>query len=349
MGLTVFSIDYQSAHFQLLEKLTANKDDQTFYLTSLMNGIFFTEMVIISTCNRVEWVFLSPEPTKALSVLMDCIKTKTNISTSIIQNVGTVYNNDEALSHLFELTAGLKSMVLGENEILAQIKESHSFCLEFGTTGPRLNKIFQSMIAAGKQVRATTNISKGAHSISSIAIEAIKHSHQNFLNEPILLIGAGVMVKRAIAKLTSLGHKNISISNRTMSRVEHLSEVFDHLSVIPYASIRKRLQEFSTIYVAISSKSMIINCNDLIHLSGPMVIVDLGMPRNVDPECSKLAHIKLFSIPQLEEVSNATLSKRSADIPAVLLIIQDAISDIKRWEMYRNQSSEQWVDSIQFG
>ena len=78
-----------------------------------------------------------------------------------------------------------------------------------------------------------------------------------------MLIGAGVMVKRAIAKLTSLGHKNISISNRTMSRVEHLSEVFDHLSVIPYASIRKRLQDFSTIYVAISSKSMIINCNDL--------------------------------------------------------------------------------------
>ena len=191
---------------------------------------FFTEMVIISTCNRVEWVFLSPEPTKALSVLMDCIKTKTNISRSIIQNVGTVYNDDEALAHLFELTAGLKSMVLGENEILAQIKESHSFCLEFGTTGPKLNKIFQSMIATGKQVRATTNISKGAHSISSIAIEAIKHSHQNFLNEPILLIGAGVMVKRAIAKLTSLGHKNISISNRTMSRVEHLSEVFDHLS-----------------------------------------------------------------------------------------------------------------------
>ena len=97
MALTVFSIDYQSAHFQLLEKLTANKDDQTFYLTNLMNGIFFTEMVIISTCNRVEWVFLSPEPTKALSVLMDCIKTKTNISRSIIQNVGTVYNDDEAL------------------------------------------------------------------------------------------------------------------------------------------------------------------------------------------------------------------------------------------------------------
>ena len=84
------------------------------------------------------------------------------------------------------------------------------------------------------------------------------------------------------------------------------------------------------------------------HLSGSMVIVDLGMPRNVDPECSMPAHIKLIS-PQLEEVSNATLSKRSADIPAVLLIIQDAISDIKRWEMYRNQSSEQWVDNIQFG
>ncbi|MBL6722796.1 MAG: glutamyl-tRNA reductase [Candidatus Margulisbacteria bacterium] len=348
MVLAVFSIHYQSADIRLLEKVSANKDDMTFYLNGLLGELFFNEMTIISTCNRTEWVFVTPDPKKAVDMLVRTIKTKTHISCSVLHKIGELHIGPDALTHLFELASGLKSMVLGENEILSQIKFGHSFCMEFGATGALLNKIFQSIIATGKLVRSSTNISKGAHSVSSIAIDAIHQKNPNFLNEPILLIGAGSMVQRALAKLASMGHKYVFVSNRTMSRVEHLAHAFDHVTVMPYASIKKRLHEFSTIYIAISSKSLMINRQDIQHLRQEIVLVDLGIPRNIDPECGRLDHATLISIPELESVSNATLSARADDIPNVRVIIQDAIADIKRWEDYRQQPVKSWKITAQY-
>ena len=163
MNLTILSISYENAPIECLEKVTSNKDEVTHYLNTLMGGPFFNEMVVISTCNRAEWVFTSPEPIKARSVLIDCIQSKSNISATILDNMSVTYQGNSALIHLFELAAGLKSMVLGENEILSQIKSSYSFCMEFGSTSGTLNKVFQMVIATGKDIRSKTNMSKGEH------------------------------------------------------------------------------------------------------------------------------------------------------------------------------------------
>jgi glutamyl-tRNA reductase len=347
MNLTVFSISYESASIDCLEKVSANKDEVTHYLNTLMGGVFFNELVVISTCNRTEWVFISVDSKKATSVLIDCIKLKTNISTSILNKISVTYEDDAALIHLFELAAGLKSMVLGESEILSQIKMSHSFCMEFGSTSALLNKLFQMVVALGKEVRTKTKISAGAHSISSIAIEAVKED-PDFLNSPILLIGAGVMIHRAIAKLTAMGHKSMAVTNRTMSRAEQLTDSFGQIEVIPYASIRKQLHRFSLIYVAISSKNYVIRTDDLRHLKGKKTVIDLGIPRNIEPSCSDLSHVKLISIAELESVSKRTMSQRLAEIPVVKQMIQVDMDEFRRWEAYRNQSVDQWIRTRQF-
>ncbi len=343
MRLTVVSINFSKTPIEILEKCSCNQDDITTYLSSTVNTLFFEEMVIISTCNRTEWAFISPDPNKAIDMLFKRIKEKTNISPTILKKHATIYQNTAAITHLFELSCGLKSMVLGENEILSQLKENYRMCMEFGATNAYLNKLFQLLIATGKEVRSVTNISKGAHSISSIAIEAIKTIDTNFLSKPMLLIGAGVMIHRALAKLAAMGHENLWISNRTMSKAENLATIYPNLTVIPYASITKRLQEFKTIYVGIHSSEYILSKQHFQHLD-KKTIVDVSVPRCVDPECESLNNIKFISVDKLETIANETIKNRKLVVPHVHACIRVALSELNVWLSYRDESLE-WVNN----
>ncbi len=348
MKLSAISINYTNAPIEILEKCACNKDTITSYLSELISTIFFDEMVIISTCNRTEWVFVAPDPEKAMNMLFNQIKKTTHISESILRKHAEIYHDLDAMSHLFQVVSGLKSMVLGENEILSQVKESYAVCMEFGATAAYLNKFFQLLIATGKEVRTVTNISKGAHSISSIAIEALKDVSPNFMDSPMLLVGAGVMIQRALAKLASIGHQQLWITNRTMSKAESLAELYPNLSVIPYASMKRELDRFNTIYLGVHSTQYILTENDCKHLSKNKVIVDVSLPRCVDPKCESLGIGRCITVDKLESVANETIKTRETVIPHVQACIRVAISELNDWLKYREESFE-WVNKRAFG
>lgn len=348
MNITVISINYLNAPIEILEACSCNKDDITAYLSETIGTMFFDEMVIVSTCNRTEWVFISPEPNKATDILITKIKERANVSESIIREHSSIYQQLDAMSHLLQVVCGLKSMVLGENEILTQVKDNYSICREFGATSAYLNKFFQLMISTGKEVRSVTNISRGAHSISSIAIEAIKKIDPDFLTQPMLLIGAGVMIQRALAKLTAMGHQDIWIANRTMSKAESLKSIYENLSVMPYASIKRELDRFKTIYVGIHSKQYLFNESDFKHLSGNKIVVDVSLPRCVDPVCDSMQQISFISVDKLESIANQTIQNRQSVIPHVQACIRVAISELNDWLAYRDETFE-WVNKRAFG
>jgi len=175
-----FGVDFKTAPIEILEACSCKKDDITYYLSNLVTSIFFDEMVIISTCNRTEWVFTCTEKNKAMDMLLQIIVKKTNISASILKKYIIIRDNEELIDHLMKTASGLNSMVIGENEILAQIKENYAFCMEFGATSAILNKLFQLVISTGKEVRSVTKIASGAQSISSIAIEAIRNYESQY-------------------------------------------------------------------------------------------------------------------------------------------------------------------------
>ena len=344
MNITVVSMNYTNTPIEILEKCSCSKDDLTYYLSATMGTLFFDEMVILSTCNRTEWVFISADSKKSVDLLLTKIKEKTNISNKIIlKRHATVLHGFDAIMHLFQVVCGLKSMVLGENEILTQVKDNYAMCMEFGATSAYLNKLFQLLIATGKEARTVTNISKGAHSISSIAIEAIKDIQDDFLHRPILLIGAGVMIQRALVKLAAMGHQNLCIANRTMSKAENLAELYPNTRVIPFASIKRELMNVDIIYAGIYSSSFIINANDLMHLTDPKIVVDVSLPRSVDPTINQLDHVQFISVDKLEAVANQTIERREAVIPHVESIIRVALSDFNDWLTYRNESID-WVN-----
>lgn len=344
MNLTVVSMNYTIAPIEILEKCACNKDGITYYLSATMGTIFFDEMVIVSTCNRTEWVFISPDSKKSLDFLFEKIKEKSYVSRSILEQHTEVLHGVDAMVHLFQVVCGLKSMVVGEHEILAQIKDHYAACMEFGATSAYLNKLFQLLIATGKDVRTVTNISKGAHSISSIAIEAIKDIQNNFLNRPILLIGAGVMIQRALVKLVAMGHQQLCLANRTMSKAERLAALYPNTRVIPFASIKRELMNVDIIYAGIYSSSYVITANDVKHLTDQKIVVDVSLPRSVDPAIDQFENIQFISVDKLEAVANQTIEQREAVIPHVASIIRVALSDFNDWLTYRDESID-WVNA----
>lgn len=343
MNITVVSMNYTNAPIEILEKCSCNKDDLTYYLSATMGTIFFDEMVIVSTCNRTEWVFISADSTKSVDLLLTKIKEKTHVSKTILERHATVLHGFDAMAHLFQVVCGLKSMVLGENEILTQVKDNYAMCMEFGATSAYLNKLFQLLIATGKEVRTVTNISKGAHSISSIAIEAIKDIQDDFLHRPILLIGAGVMIQRALVKLATMGHQDLCIANRTMSKAEKLAELYPNISVIPFASIRKELFRYDIVYAGIHSSSFVLSLDDFKHLNGHKIVVDVSLPRSIDSQIERLDNTTFISVDKLEAVANQTIERREAVIPHVQAIIRVALSDFNDWLTYRDESID-WVN-----
>ncbi|MGC6367747.1 MAG: glutamyl-tRNA reductase [Candidatus Marinamargulisbacteria bacterium] len=342
MNVTVVSFNFTNTPIDLLERLSCNKDDITAYLSTTIGTMFFKEFVIVSTCNRTEFIFISPDSEKAISVLYNQIKEKTNIAESILYRHGHIYKEMDGIWHLFKVVCGLKSMVLGENEILTQIKQNYGTCMEFGATGPYLNKFFQLLIATGKEVRSVTQISKGAHSISSIAIEAIKGIDPQFCEKPMLLIGAGVMIQRALAKLNAIGHQQICIANRTRSKAEALADIYDNVSVIPYASIKQNIHKFHTIYVGIYSQTKFFSSVDFIHNPTTKILVDVGLPRTIDASCEDVEHLNVITVDALESVANQTIQQRTAVIPHVESCIRVAISELNDWLSYRDESIE-WI------
>ena len=342
MDITVISFNFTNTPIDLLEKCAANKDDITYYLSNTIGTIFFKEFVLVSTCNRTEFVFISPDRDKAIDYLFGLIKDKTNVASSILSNHASIYKNLDAIWHLFQVVSGLKSMVLGENEILTQIKQHYAMCMEFGATGAYLNKFFQLLIATGKEVRTVTQISKGAHSISSIAIEAIKGIDPDFHQKPMLLIGAGIMIQRALAKLNAIGHQNICIANRTKSKADALADIYDNVSVIPYASIKQELSKFHTVYVGIYSQTKFFSKNDFIHNPSTQILVDVGLPRTVDESCETVSHLNVVTVDALESVANQTIKQRKSVIPHVESCIRVAISEFNDWLSYREESID-WV------
>ncbi len=350
MPINLISFNYKHVPMEELEQLCCDKDGQTHYLSKLVPSIFFEEMVIVSTCNRIEWTFVCKNSEKAIDVLLNEIAEYSGLKKRRLKSMMTVVSGTEpVLRHLFELVSGLKSMVLGENEILGQIKDQYSFCYEFGATKSLLNKSFQMVIALGKDVRSKTGISKGAHSISSIAIEAIRRDFGTFLNYPLLFVGAGVMIQRALAKLTAMGHQQLWVSNRTMSKAEALAHNYEHLNVIPYADIYKELHRFATIYVAIHSHEFLFQPGHFEHLDDHKCVVDLGVPRNVDPMCARLLNVSIISIGQLDHIATSTIDGRRNEIQSVEVLIDETLSEFKRWQSFRQSEEDGWSASHLFG
>ena len=331
MNLGYLGCSYEHFAVKDLEKLHVAKN----YLKSLYNlaspnnnikGLF-----ILMTCNRVEIYFEYLAFEKAASDLKKLLASTQQLTVNILNSMFNQKKEQQALIHLFEVSCGMKSMVFGENEILGQIKQAYTETKEYQATSPLINKVLQSAIATGKRCRHETKISQGSYSISSISIEAMREKCLDYFGKKILILGTGIMAKRLIQKLSALGHPSINLCNRSQDKANLLAQKYD-LKILPFDKLPSHAHHYDIIFAATSSKSFLLNSSNFNHKNNQtQLAIDLGVPRNLNPDIDQHKTIFRLTITHLKNVADKNIHRRKQDMNQAQNIIQEELKKVFDW------------------
>lgn len=330
--LTLIGSDYNHAQIGDLEKLSAQPDYIDHIYTELIKSCPIEEIVVLSTCNRFEIYFVSDEADVENQVA-DYILELTG--SSLLKQKQTKYllKGEKAVNHLFEVSAGLKSQVIGEPEILGQVKSALRKSRDSGSSGSFLLRLFESAIKTGKRVRTRTNIAKGNASYASAALAKASEVIGSFDGKKVILLGTGKISVTVSKYLRSLGLRSYYIASRDKRRAKSLTRKYGGIP-ISFDQVNDLIPEVDCLISATNANIEIINRSGLESLKkfkSPKVFIDLGMPRTVDPDIGKIKDIHLFNITNLNESIQKSIKRRKQSVAGAEAIVLNEVKLFRKW------------------
>jgi len=316
MTLALIGVNHKTAPIALRERVAISRDELPDTTRALAAVPGVTECMIVSTCNRVEILAAVDSPDVSLT---DFLSDRFGIEPAVLHPHLYEYRDQEAVSHLFRMAASLDSMVVGEPQILGQVKEAFASARAAGTVAGQLEHLLQSAFAAAKRARSETGIGSNSVSIASVAVEMARKIFGSLQGRTVFLVGAGKMSVLAARHLVQQGAGAILVSNRTMERARRMAEEFEG-DVIP------QVIDFAQLYEAASSADIVITSTGAPHpifrrehgqaflhrrRNRPMFFIDIAVPRDVDPEMNKLDGIFVYDIDDLQQIAASHLEERS--------------------------------------
>jgi len=288
------------------------------------------EAVIVSTCNRVEFYAASICPERALEGLRSFLETRTGTAAPLYH-----HDTPRSIRHLFRVASGLDSMVLGETEILGQMKQAYAAAAGAGATSRTLNKLFQNAFRVAKTVRTDTLITRGSTSVGAVAVELAGKIFGDLAHRRVMVLGAGETSERVARSLVSRGVKTVIVSNRTFDRAAELAAEIGGMAI----HFDHWQNEFSDVDILISSTAAphpIITSEKLEpmmrHRSGrPLFIIDLAVPRDVEASVNQLDGVFLYDIDSLRDIAHRSLAVRQREIEHCERIIDSHVTDFVGW------------------
>lgn len=287
-------------------------------------------LIVISTCNRTEIYGSASHPYELIKLL--CGNTKGSVEE--FQQTGYIYKNKDAVNHFFRVGAGLDSQILGDFEIISQIKTSINNSKSHGLVNTFLDRLGNAVIQASKKIKTDTGISSGAASVSFSAVRYIIENVQQIGSKKILLLGTGDIGKNTcenLVKHTKNGH--VTVINRTKSKAQALAGKLN-VVVKDYNDLEHELQQSDVVVVATGADHPTV-CRELLNPNKPLLILDLSIPRNVNPDVEKLSGVRLIHMDYLSQMKDETLEKRKQHIPAAEAIIEDMKLEFNTWVQTR--------------
>jgi glutamyl-tRNA reductase len=331
--LVLFSVSHHHAPVEIREKLAFDEEQHAALLAEL--GQFTSEAVGITTCNRTELYLVIDEATAtSMGWLTSIIARHGNIQTDELAIACRCQTNESAARHLFRVASGLDSVILGEPQILGQVRNAMLDAHQLGTSGPILERLFQRALATGKRARARTGISRGAGSISHAAVKLAQDTVGELSTKRAVTVGLGEMGFLVARNLYANGVGSIDICNRTFARAEQTaSEVGG--KAIPWEDLESAVRGADIVITATASEEYVLTRAHLTptngYDSGPVIIIDISVPRNVDPAVDTLPHVQLFDIDALQAVRTSGMQSREREIPKVEAIIQEELDEFAEW------------------
>jgi glutamyl-tRNA reductase len=288
------------------------------------------ELFILSTCNRTEIYGIASEATQLIDLL--CAHTEGDIET--FRSRAYIKNGTPAIEHLFNVSAGLDSQILGDYEIIGQIKQAVKFSKEHSRISAFMERLVNSILQSSKTIKNQTELSGGTVSVSFSAVQFIKEHVKDLANKSILLSGIGKIGRNTCKNLVDyLPVNNITLINRTDEKAAQLAQELG-LKSAPYSRLTEEVKKADIIIVATNAQSPTILAKDLKGQNNK-VLIDLSIPYNVEPEANELPGVTLVNVDELSKLKDKTLHKRKAEVPKAKKIIAEHISDFMEWHEMR--------------
>ncbi|HLR90455.1 MAG TPA: glutamyl-tRNA reductase [Balneolaceae bacterium] len=327
-NFTMVGINHWEAPVEIREKFSLSESQQL----ALINGARregFGSLFAISTCNRTELVSLGATSNELVRLLT----TYSNGTLEEFHKFGFELEGERAVRHLFKVATGLDSQILGDLQIVKQVKEGYEMASSQEMLSGELHRLMQNVFRAHKRSRNETSLGKGAATVAYAAVRFATRTFDNLADKNILLVGTGKIGKVTCKNLVNLGAKKVTLVNRTRDRAEFVADKFD-LQVDDMENLPSLIAEADLIIVATGASSPVIRMEHMepsIDNPAFKIMLDLSVPRNIDPEIAELDFVDLANMDMLSDVTDEAYKKREEEIPHVKQIIEDEISNYKLW------------------
>ncbi|MBM7614714.1 glutamyl-tRNA reductase [Alkaliphilus hydrothermalis] len=334
MKIMVFGVTHKNSSIALREKVAYSRSKLEKAYAHLKESAFVEEAVIVSTCNRSEVFAIVEDIEKGTKWFKNFYQNFFHLQPQELEGHYIAKTGREAIEYLYEVCCGLDSLVLGEDQILGQVKEAHQKALDHSATGKVLNRLFLEAVTVAKELKTKTAISENPLSISSIAVKQMETSLGGLAGKRILVVGYGEMSRIAIENLLEKEVDTIYICNRTSGAIEALEKKYPQIKYLPYEEKYSKINEIDAVLSATSAPHYIFHYDEVKELykgEGSVCMVDIALPRDIDPLLEGIKGMTLYHIDHLKAVVEESLLYRQQCIEEMKEFIQKSVDKYIEW------------------
>lgn len=336
LNLLSIGISHHTASLDVREKMWMSLDETREAVKHLRDK-YFDECMLISTCNRTELYGIGKNGSISVTALTRFLIEEKGAVETVQQEHFVSSLSEEAVQHLFRVAAGIESVVIGDIQILNQVKEAFQVSSELSAMGPVMNRLMQATLHVGKRVRTETSICEGAVSVSYAAVELASKIFEDLSRKSVLLIGAGETSELTLKHLIGKSIGDVKIANRTREKAEALLNGLQvRGTVVNYENLVDALRTVDIVIASVNSPSYVVSPDDVHKVmrqrsNNPLFIIDIGVPRNVNPAANKVDNVFLYDLDSLNSVVDRNLERRKLDIPRVNAIVEEELQAFLHW------------------
>jgi glutamyl-tRNA reductase len=333
MPLLATGISHHTATLETREKIAIARTDYAEHVKELSELDGIEEVVVVSTCNRTEIYSIGPNQSR--EQVRQWLQAKGGLSDAEMDTHCYVREREQAVRHLFRVSGGLESLVLGESQIVGQLKESWQMAREAGGVGKVLDRLFQHAFSTGKLIRSKTRIGEHPVSVAYTTVMLAKQIFGDLASKTVILVGAGEMIELCGRHLHEKSVSSLIIANRSVERATELAEQFN-AHAVALADLPDILHKADILITSTASQEPVIHADSVKtalkqRRNQPMFMVDIAVPRDIHPDVGKLSSVYLYTIDDLQKVVDENLSKRNEAAEAATGDVDESVDEFMRW------------------
>jgi len=330
--LKAISLSHRNSPVEIRESVALNQGEASFLLHKLSEVLDLEEVLVLSTCNRTEIYYTSESDKSPEIIKILAIEKNIAPAASLIDYFDIIDNQSDAIRHLFRVSIGLDSQVLGDIQITNQVKKAYQLSADTNLAGPLLHRLMHTIFFTNKRVVQETSFKDGAASVSYASVRIIEDICANIIAPHILVIGTGEIGQDVVRNLKDSGFEGVTVVNRTKSKAEEIADECGYTAG-NFEALHELIHQSDVIVSSVGTELPVITFNQLqdLLIPGYKHFFDLGVPRSIDPEIERIPGVSLHNIDDIQVKTNEALEKRKQSIERVEEIIDESIGEFSDW------------------